>query len=385
MLGEYWPQNCTLFKYRWYAAIQTVHWIPDYQKPNRTRSKFWSQCEISGDQAIQYLVSVLREEGGEIAWKRSRFSEVKIVGMAYDVWYITVNWTNHKVYTRALTASGKMTTKSVPLPKIVLHPCSDDDENTPVHAGQPSSEQNVSDAEKRRRESRCPLMMAIMKNKSEDISELSQTIRTSMNDLTFTGSSAIHEASFEGREECLRELIKCGADVNLADDEKWTPLHAAVLGGRTGCVALLIAAGANLFAESSENELPFHVAIKKRDDAMIAHLAAEMAKVHVGDVWVDASARPGSYHTRGSVCIQSRDGAFITGLCGHSCISSHLPGHCGWYATHRVFITVVNWISLWVRWTVPVVPCTIMVCPLTCRIVQGKLWNVLYPREGITT
>lgn len=172
-------------------------------------------------------------------------------------------------------------------PKIVLELCSDDDQDGDSQSS-PLKNSNVQETtkectEERRRDSGCPLMMAIMKNKYEDIPRISQAKKKEMNELTSTGTSPIHEASFEGKEECLRELIKCGADVNLTDDESWTPLHAAVLGGHLGCVSLLIEAGADLFAESHEKQLPFHVAIKKRDDAVIALLAEEMAKIQLSE------------------------------------------------------------------------------------------------------
>lgn len=43
--------------------------------------------------------------------------------------------------------------------------------------------------------------------------------------------AAIHEAVLAGNLDCVKLLIKYGADINQTDDEGWTPLHMACSDG----------------------------------------------------------------------------------------------------------------------------------------------------------
>ena len=42
-----------------------------------------------------------------------------------------------------------------------------------------------------------------------------------------TGETALHKAATEGSEECVRHLVRAGADVNAASSAGATPLHLA--------------------------------------------------------------------------------------------------------------------------------------------------------------
>ena len=54
-------------------------------------------------------------------------------------------------------------------------------------------------------------------------------------------------AAKKGNEDIVKTLIKSGANVNLSDNEGWTPLIAAAYKGHTSIVKLLLASGANKY------------------------------------------------------------------------------------------------------------------------------------------
>lgn len=49
--------------------------------------------------------------------------------------------------------------------------------------------------------------------------------------LFFSGMAALHEAVLTGNMECVKLLIKYGADVHQRDENGWTPLHMACSDG----------------------------------------------------------------------------------------------------------------------------------------------------------
>jgi len=59
----------------------------------------------------------------------------------------------------------------------------------------------------------------------------------------------------------VMELIKAGADVNLARDDGTTPLHMAARYGYEGCAAVLIHAGADVHRRTNTGTTPIKLAI----------------------------------------------------------------------------------------------------------------------------
>ena len=122
---------------------------------------------------------------------------------------------------------------------------------------------------------------AVMSDKPDDVQRIITEEGIKINEINKSGVPLIHEAAFEGRIECVKALLDCGATVNTLDAEDWTALHAAVLGGHIELVRFLIQKGADLYAETNEKYIPFHIAIEKGDEDMIALLVEKMSQLSV--------------------------------------------------------------------------------------------------------
>ena len=58
--------------------------------------------------------------------------------------------------------------------------------------------------------------------------------------------TALQVACMHGREECVRLLIKHGADINAQNKDGWTPLREACFRGHFEATELLLKAGADM-------------------------------------------------------------------------------------------------------------------------------------------
>ncbi|KAI1771159.1 ankyrin [Hypoxylon cercidicola] len=82
-------------------------------------------------------------------------------------------------------------------------------------------------------------------------------------DLRFSGSSALHLASFSGNIDCLNFFINHDllSNVSIADNDMLTPLHYAAFGGHANIIKYLHGMGANINARAVYGESPLHIAV----------------------------------------------------------------------------------------------------------------------------
>ncbi|XP_066474421.1 protein phosphatase 1 regulatory subunit 27 [Tiliqua scincoides] len=71
-----------------------------------------------------------------------------------------------------------------------------------------------------------------------------------------SGMAALHEAVLSGNLDCVKLLVKYGADIHQKDENGWTPLHMACSDGHADIARYLISLGAQLDATNDEGEKP---------------------------------------------------------------------------------------------------------------------------------
>lgn len=81
-------------------------------------------------------------------------------------------------------------------------------------------------------------------------------LREVLSCLDSMGMGIVHWATDRGSVPILQELISCGADVNLRDEEGQTPLHYAAVCDHVDCARLLLEKGADIDAEDKNGDKP---------------------------------------------------------------------------------------------------------------------------------
>lgn len=75
------------------------------------------------------------------------------------------------------------------------------------------------------------------------------------------GRIDVHYAALEGRLADVEAGILAGDNINLADEEGFTPLHFAAQGGHARIVGALLAAGAHIEARNAFGNTPLWIAV----------------------------------------------------------------------------------------------------------------------------
>ena len=67
----------------------------------------------------------------------------------------------------------------------------------------------------------------------------------------------------------VKELIKCGVDINLSGEFEATPLHTAVSEGYSEIVMLLLKAGVDVSLVDERNQSALDYALDEKNDQII--------------------------------------------------------------------------------------------------------------------
>lgn len=73
------------------------------------------------------------------------------------------------------------------------------------------------------------------------------------------GYTPLHRASYGGKLDCAKYLVRHGANIEAQTSEDWTPLHCAVRWNNMTIVEFLLSQGSNINAKSNGGNTPLHV------------------------------------------------------------------------------------------------------------------------------
>lgn len=90
----------------------------------------------------------------------------------------------------------------------------------------------------------------------EQIGRFLRARKVRLDTIFHSGMAALHEAVLSGDLECVKLLIKYGADVHQRDENGWTPLHMACSDGFPEIAKYLLSLGASVEAENENGEKP---------------------------------------------------------------------------------------------------------------------------------
>uniref|UniRef100_G3VA06 Ankyrin repeat domain 10 n=1 Tax=Sarcophilus harrisii TaxID=9305 RepID=G3VA06_SARHA len=97
---------------------------------------------------------------------------------------------------------------------------------------------------------------------------------------SFYGWTPVHWAAHFGKLECLIQLVRAGATLNVCTTRfAQTPAHIAAFGGHPECLIWLIQAGANINKQDCEGETPIHKAARSGSMDSISALVANGAQI----------------------------------------------------------------------------------------------------------
>lgn len=74
------------------------------------------------------------------------------------------------------------------------------------------------------------------------------------------GYTALHRASYGGHRDCVKYLLKRGANLKAKTTDGWTPLHCAARWNNIDVAECLLEKGADINAKSSGGNTPLHLA-----------------------------------------------------------------------------------------------------------------------------
>ena len=127
-----------------------------------------------------------------------------------------------------------------------------------------------------------PLFAAIRQGNMNTVEELI-TKGADVNVTNAIKQTPLHEAAFFRRRQITALLLTKGAKINAKDMHGMTPLHAATLAGAKQIATFLIANGADVNAKDNREQTPLHLAGATGEDAIAELLIKNGADVKALD------------------------------------------------------------------------------------------------------
>lgn len=127
------------------------------------------------------------------------------------------------------------------------------------------------------------LLDAIMRKDYDEVERL-LIAGITPNSANEDGLTAIHQCCIDDSADLLRLLISYGADVNVCDNDMWTPLHAAATCANLHICKILIENKAELLAVNTDGNMPYDIC---DDEVCLEYIESEMAKKGVTQQAID--------------------------------------------------------------------------------------------------
>lgn len=128
------------------------------------------------------------------------------------------------------------------------------------------------------------LMSAVANNDVEGVKFFSKAGAAFVNQKNLGGATALHIAAREKNLEIAKTLVENGADVNVSDNEGWTPLMRATLAADSALVSFLLEKNASAAAVNSANESVITQAAMSDCDACLSALFEKFNFIKLMDV-----------------------------------------------------------------------------------------------------
>ncbi|XP_067914819.1 protein phosphatase 1 regulatory subunit 27 [Heterodontus francisci] len=90
----------------------------------------------------------------------------------------------------------------------------------------------------------------------EQVGRFIRARKVKLHTLYLSGMAALHEAVLSGHLECVKLLIKYGADIHQRDENGWTALHMSCSDGHTEIAQYLLSQGARVDVVNDDGEVP---------------------------------------------------------------------------------------------------------------------------------
>lgn len=119
----------------------------------------------------------------------------------------------------------------------------------------------------------------------DTIKMLIDNLKVNPDALDDLGNAALHDAVTNGHIAATRQLLDCGADINVMDNDGMSPLHHAASHGSESIVRLLLDLDANIEATEKRGRTPLHFAASDVDGSSL------QARPHDSDVAVHTPGR----------------------------------------------------------------------------------------------
>ena len=111
---------------------------------------------------------------------------------------------------------------------------------------------------------------------------------------------SLRRSSYEGRLQCVKELLEAGADVNLVNRFRETPLHIAAEFGLTEFVEIFTKAGADVNQADGYGRTPLHQAACRAHVESVQFLVCAGANVNQRNHQRQTPLHSASWHSVGS-------------------------------------------------------------------------------------